>query len=202
MNKIFTMLLVFFQVISYAQNMKNIDKSVLGKVEIISGVPIYMYAVPADAYENSGKAITLGNTIKILLNEESTLTKKLEEAINKASERNDIGKISGFDALEIRVSKEKAFGVKYNGENTLKAYIEKVHNIPVFIYSKPVNKYDVVVQLPANFSKRAGRGFLHQKIKSMLKLTLEKQEKGEVGQFDAVIINPDDLSETLIKFKN
>ena len=201
MNKFFAILLVFFQVISYAQNMKNIDKSIVGEVEIISGIPIYMYAVPADDYENSGKAITMGNIIKIVLNEENSLSKKLKEAIEKASERNAMGKTADFDALEIRVSKERAFGVKYKGENTLKAYIEKVHNIPVFIYSKPVKEYSVVAEMPANFSKKAARGLLHDKIKSMLKLTLEKQEKGAIGQFDAVIINPDDLSETLIKFK-
>jgi hypothetical protein len=42
---------------------------------------------------------------------------------------------------------------------------------------------------------------LYDKIKSMINRTLKKEEAGEVKQFDAVIIDPKDLSETLIKFK-
>jgi hypothetical protein len=35
----------------------------------------------------------------------------------------------------------------------------------------------------------------------MINRTLDKEENGEVDNFDAVIINPEDLSETLIRFK-
>lgn len=182
--------------------MKNIDKSVVGKVEIVSGIPIYMYSVPIDDYENVGKSLSLGNTFKIVLDEETTLSLKVEKAIQIANDRKNNGKVSDFDALEIRVKKAKAFGLKYKDKKTLKAYIEKVQNIPVFIYSKPVEEYQIVAHLPADFSKRAGRGLLHDKIKNMMKRNLQKVEMKEVGQFDPVIINPDNLSQTFIKFKN
>lgn len=201
MKTLFTFVLLFFQINTYSQNVKKIDKSVIGKIEVISGMPIYMYAVPVDEYEIIGKAISFGETLKLVLDDQTPLSKKVEDAVKIAFDKKTNDKIADFDALAINSSKGKAYGVKFNGENSLKAYIEKVHNIPVFIYSKPVSNYTVVAQTSADFSKRAGRGLLHNKVKSMLKKAFEKQKNGEIGNFDAVIINPDDLSETFIKFK-
>jgi hypothetical protein len=42
---------------------------------------------------------------------------------------------------------------------------------------------------------------LFDKIRSMVDRTIKKQKDGEINSFDAIIINPDDLSEKLIIFK-
>jgi hypothetical protein len=171
-------------------------------VSIVSDVPLFIFSEPVADYEIVGKALSVGNMIKLAVDEESTVEQKAEDVVAFAMTRKEKGKVPEFDALILDLENEKAHTIKFKGEVSLKATIKECEEVPVFLFATPDDEYEVVAELPADYSSRAQRnGMLYDKIKSMINRTLKKEEAGEVKQFDAVIIDPKDLSETLIKFK-
>ena len=202
MKNLFLFLFSLFYVMTYAQvDDENYFKTVPGETHVISGIPIYLYSVPVDQYENLGKAISFGETLKPSIDEKSTISSKVNDLIEMVEKRKKEGKVPEFDALIVNVNSDKILAIKYKGEKTLKAYAEKVKGIPVFFFLDPVKEYETVASLPADYSNRAKRGMLYDKVRSMMKRMNQKLENGEVKKFDAVIISPEDLSLKLIRFK-
>ena len=176
-------------------------KSVPATVELVDGVPFYVYSLPTAEYEIVGKALTMGGIIKVMVNEQASIREKASEFVKNAKARVEKGKIPEFDAMIVDLEKEKTHAIKYKAEASREAKVKFYEGIPVYFFSKPNAEYEVVTELEADYSLRAKGGMLLDKIESMLNRTLKKEKDGEVGHFDAVIINPDDLSEQLIKFK-
>lgn len=84
------------------------------------------------------------------------------------------------------------------------ATVEKVLNIPVFMYSYPTAEYEEKEEVTAIWSaiavgldEEVGIG---EKTKELINTAKRKLRKGKVSEFDAMIINPDDFSGMLIKF--
>ncbi len=176
-------------------------KALPATVEKVEGLPVFVYSLPLGDYEIVGKAVTAGHIIKLAVDEISTVREKTGQLVKKALERNEKGKIPAFDAIIIDLDKEKAHAIKFKGGNdSRKAKVLDQDGVPLYFFAEPDGVYKVVASLPADYSLRAGRGLLYDKIKSMVNRTLKKEERGEVEKFDAVIINPDDLSEQLIRF--
>ncbi len=171
-------------------------------VSVVSDVPFFIFSVPVADYEIVGKALSVSNIIKLAVDEESTIEQKADNVVAFAVSRKGKGKIPEFDALMLDVENEKAYAIKFKGGVSLKAKIKECKGVPVYLFATPDDEYDIIAELPADFSLRAQKsGMLYDKVKSMINRTLKKEEAGEVKQFDAVIIDPKDLSETLIKFK-
>ena len=177
-------------------------KSSPATVSVVSDVPFFIFSEPVADYEIVGKALSVSNIIKLAVDEESTIEQKAEDVVALAVSRKEKGKIPEFDALILDLENEKAHAIKFKGEISLKAKIKECKGVPVYLFATPDDEYDTIAELPADFSLRAQKsGMLYDKIKSMINRTLKKEEAGETEQFDAVIIDPKDLSETLIKFK-
>ena len=193
----YTLLIMMFVTSLQAQDRKTSPAT----VEKVSNVPVFIFSVPVADYEIVGKAVTAGHIIKISIDETSTVRSKTEKLVNKAVERSENGKVPAFDAIIIDLDKEKTLAIKFKDGVSQKAKVLTYETVPVFLFSLPDNDYDVIDTLPADYSLRAQRGLLLDKIESMINRTLKKEENGEVDNFDAVIINPEDLSETLIRFK-
>jgi len=190
-------LLFSFGMLTCAQENKPLPAT----VEKVEGVPVFVYALPADDYEVVGKAVSAGHTIRLAVDEISTVREKTVQLVRKALERKENGKVPAFDAIIIDLDKEKTQAIKFKeSSDPLKAKVLDQDGVPVYFFSKPDGAYTVVADLQADYSLRAERGLLYDKIKSMVNRTLRKEESGEVEKFDAVIINPDDLSEQLIRF--
>jgi len=171
-------------------------------VSVVSDVPLFIFSEPVADYEIVGKALSVGNILKLSIDEESTIEQKAEDVVALAISRKEKGKVPEFDAIILDLENEKAHAIKFKGEVSLKATIKECKGVPVYLFSTPDDEYEVVAELPADISVRAQRnGMLYDKIKSMVTRTLKKEEAGEVKHFDAIIIDPKDLSETLIKFK-
>jgi len=196
-NFMYILLIMMFVTSLQAQDRKTSPAT----VEKVSNVPVFIFSVPVDEYEIVGKAVTAGHIIKISIDETSTVRSKTEKLVNKAVERSENGKVPAFDAIIIDLDKEKTLAIKFKDGVSQKAKVLTYETVPVFLFSLPDNDYDVIDTLPADYSLRAQRGLLLDKIESMINRTLKKEENGEVDNFDAVIINPEDLSETLIRFK-
>lgn len=85
-----------------------------------------------------------------------------------------------------------------------RAKVEKVLNVPVFIYSYPVNEYTENETVYANWSAvldaLGGNASVADKVKEVVRTAKNKTSKGKIDDFDAIIINPDDYSGILISF--
>jgi len=193
----FTLLIILFVSPIYSQERKSSPAT----VETVSGFPIFLFSEPVSEYEVVGKAMSFGNIITMSVDEKSDIKQKSQAIVNKALKRKEEGKIPEFDAILIKLDSDKMQVIKFKNTVSADATITKCKEVPVYFFSKPVNNYETVTTLPADYSNRAARGLLFDKIRSMIKRTLEKEKTGEIQHFDAVIINPDDLSETLIRFK-
>ena len=179
------------------------DKEHYAIVEKVSDVPFFVFSKPVSEYEVVGKAMSFSDMVKMGVDQESSVSDKAEEVVNIAKKRVKDGKISNFDALIVQLEKDKVLAIKFKSDISTKAKIENFEDLPVYFFNKPDEEYNVVTQLEADYSLKAERsGMLYDKIYSMVKRTLKKRENGEVENFDAIIINPEDLSETLIKYKN
>jgi len=173
----------------------------LATVEKVTGVPIFLFSLPTEGYEVVGKAATGAHIVKISIDKTTSLNDKTKALVATALSRKEKGKIPELDGIIIDLDKEKIFAVKFNNGVSLSADVLRMNEVPVYIFSTPNDEYDVVAKMEADYSAYASRGLLYDKIKSMVNRVVKKEEAGEVGSFDAIIINADDLSETLIKFK-
>ncbi len=192
-----TFLLAIFFLAANAQE----RKSSLATVEKVSGIPVFIYSTPVNDYDIVGKAVSAKHILMAAIDESSTIRQKATMLVEKAIERKGNGKNKDFDAVIIDLNNDKMHIIKFKGELSLKAKVIEENGIPVYLFSVPVDEYQTVTKLPPDMSLYAKRGFLIDKIVSMTNRLLKKEEKGEVEAFDAVIINPDDLSMTLIKFE-
>ena len=84
------------------------------------------------------------------------------------------------------------------------ATVEKVMNVPVFIYSDPTSEFEEVGNVTATWSLIASaldeKPSVADKVKELVRTAKNKKRKGKVPDFDALLVNPDDYSGTLIKF--
>ncbi len=176
-------------------------RSIPAKVETVLDIPVFIFSIPAAEYEVVGKAVTAGHIIKVGVDESSTVREKTKEIVRKALDRKEKGKVPAFDAILVDLNRERIQAITFTNEPSLDAIVLLPEDVPVYFFSVPKGKYRVVEELPADFSLRAQRGLLLDKVESMMRRTLKKEAAGEVEKFDAVIISPDDLSEQLIVFE-
>jgi len=168
-------------------------------VETVSDVPVFFFSKPVAKYDVIGKAMSFSDMLKMASDQKSNVRQKAEKIVKIAQKRVENGKITAFDALIIELENDKVFAIKFKSEISKKAKIDNYGDIPVYFFCEPNDEYKLVKRLDADFSLRAKNGgSLYDKINSMVKRTLKKQKNAELDKFDAIIINPDDLSEKLI----
>jgi hypothetical protein len=86
-------------------------------------------------------------------------------------------------------------------EETL-AVVEKVLNVPVFMYAYPEQDYEETGTITATFSAVAtglgGNASISDRTKELINKAKRKKSKGKISEFNAIIIDPDDFTGTLI----
>lgn len=82
--------------------------------------------------------------------------------------------------------------------------VDRVLNVPVYLFSYPVDEYIEVGSLPAvgsMLSVGTGEGVnIQEMTRELVFVAKRKMEKGKVEEFDAIIINPENYSGILIRF--
>lgn len=82
--------------------------------------------------------------------------------------------------------------------------VHRVRNVPVFMYAYPVADYEEVESLTAIASGLTvgleGEVNMNEIVIELVAKAKRKQRKGKIADFDAIIINPDNYSGTLIRF--
>lgn len=82
------------------------------------------------------------------------------------------------------------------------AQVNRILGKYVFVLSQPVLDYDVVDDLSTQLgSALLGKKSIDDQITEMIKRGMKRQEKGKIGDFDA-IITKDGKEATLIKFRD
>ncbi len=172
-------------------------------VDLVAGVPFFVFSEPTSDYEVVGKAMSFSDMIKMVADQKGSVQKKAEQVVKIARKRVKDKKISELDALIVQLENDKVLAIKFKTDVSTKAKINNYEDdLPVYFFNEPEEEYELITELKAEYSLRAERsGMLFDKINSMVNRTIKKREKGEVKDFDAIIINPDDLSEKLITFK-
>ena len=88
---------------------------------------------------------------------------------------------------------------------SVEATVEKVFNVPVFMYSYPNTEFEEVDNVNATMSAIANafdeESSVSDKIKELVSKAKNKKNKGKVEDFDALIVNPEDYQAILVKFK-
>ena len=193
-----SLILITIAFLSFISN----ENEHFANVEKILDVPFFLFSKPVSEYDIIGKTMSFTDMLKMATDQKSSAREKAEKIVKIAQKRIKDGKILAFDALIVELENDKVFAIKFKSDISTKAKIDNYGDLPVYFFNKPDEGYEIVTQLKADYSLRAERsGMLFDKINSMVKRTLKKKENGEVEKFDAIIINPDDLSETLINFK-
>ena len=195
--KILSSILLVF--LTLTTNVKKEDS--IANVEKISEIPVFVYAIPTAEYEVLGKAVAVKNILMIAANDTASVREKANKLVDEAIKRKNEGKNPDFDAIIIDPDHDKMRIIKFKGTPSMEARVEQFDEVPLFFFSTPENSYKTVQTLEADMSLYAKRGMLSDKIQSIMNRVIKKKEKGEVKDFDAVIVSPDDLSLTLIKFE-
>ncbi len=170
-------------------------------VNVVDGVPVFMFAEPVVEFQRAEKTLSVKNMFKLASDGDETPRDKVHKLIGMIRHRVEEGKITCFDAVIVDIRNDYYDAICFKGEKSLQANVHTVKDVPIYFFSKPTEPYDTVAVIPAEYSRRAKRNFLYDKIKSMVGRILKKEKKKEIGQFDALIYNPDDLSAVAIRFK-
>ena len=197
MRIIITFLALFFFVSLNAQHIDNTSAI----VKSIDETPIYIYSKPVQNHEVVGNATSFSDAIKILANEKMTFDEKIAAVIKASIKRKEKGKLGDYNAIVFDSEKEKVLAINFSEKVSVRAHAELIDSTIVFFYSQPEQDYEAVDTLVADYSLYAKRNGVFAKIESMVHKTEKKAANGEIEDFDAVIINSNDLSDILIKFK-
>ncbi len=190
-------LLLWGVVVSVPAQERNASEAV---VEEIKGIPFFMYAEPVEKYDVVGKAISFKETMKLAASNRSNVRQKAEKLVDMVLKKKKEDKLPPFDAIIVDIDRDKTHIIKFEGPVSRRARVKQVKDVPLYFFSHPVAPYDTVAVLPPDFSRWAKRNLLYDKINSMVGRVKKKAEKGEIGAFDALIYNPEDLSAVAIKF--
>jgi len=95
--------------------------------------------------------------------------------------------------------------VQAQSRKSVLAEVEKVYGISVYIYSYPTVEYDEVGDVVAVWSIVSSAmdesASVNDKVKELVQAAKSKKKSGDISDFDAIIINPDDYSGIVIKYK-
>ncbi len=188
---------LFLGLVASAQEQKRDASEAV--VDEIKGIPFFMYAEPVEKYEMVGKALSFKETIKLVATG-GNVHQKAEKLVDMVLKMRSEEKLPPFDAIIVDIDRDKTHIIKFEGQISHRARVKRVEDVPLYFFSHPVTSYNKIADLPADFSLWAKRNLLYDKINSMVRRVKKKEINGEIGAFDALIYNPDDLSAVAIKF--
>jgi len=92
--------------------------------------------------------------------------------------------------------------IKFKVSMSLSAQIDSVDNIPIFMYAQPSRGFEKVDKLSTPFiSDDLDEGsWVDQRVNEIVLRALRRKRRGKVGDFDAIIIDPNNFSAILIKY--
>ncbi len=188
-----SLFLLVFTLLSYFTNAQY-----LGTAQKVYNVPVFIYSYPTANYEEVGE---LGATFSAIAKGTGTSVKVstvVKELVDKAKTKRKKGKVGDFDAIIVSPDDMTGILIKFDSTKNLTAQVERVLNVPVYVYCEPQKEYEEVGDVSliiAISSDVAGQ------VKELIQKAKRLKAKGKVGDFDAMILDVDDMTGVLIKFK-
>ncbi len=164
------------------------------KVNKVNGVEVYILAEPVREYEvvnNTGKGIQWGSFITSGLINESISTKisKYLRKLLKSFKKENIE----FDAI-IYSSGKNMTAIKFTEEKTPEndriAEVTKLDNIPFFVLSEPIKKYNIVKNIGGGIKWKSylTSGLMNNSIEQdLMKFSRKSRRKFRKGKIDAIV---------------
>lgn len=202
MKKLFILILSTLSLLSSAQ---EVDQTA-GYVDRVLNVPVFMYAYPDAEFSEVRELSATWAWILDGPEYYTTVNERVREIVKKAKRKERKGKIDEFDALVIHPDDFTGVLIKFDETVNLKSQVFSVDGIPVFMYAQPDKDFDVVRRMTATWSAIStgvdcqDPAWVDDRVDEIVRRASRKRRKGKVD-FDAIIIDPDSFTGTLIKYK-
>ena len=200
MKKLLVILLSSFSLLAHAQR----PDQRAGYVDRVLNVPVFMYAYPDAPFT---EVTELTATWSLLLDSPecySSVNERVTEIVRRAKRRERKGRIGQFDALVIHPDDFTGVLIRFDEGMDLRSQAFSVDGVPVFMYAQPDRDYQEVRRMSATWSAIStgldGDTWVDDRVDEIVRKALRKRRKGKVGNFDAIIIDPDSFSGTLIRY--
>jgi len=176
------------------------DKKGLGRVNKIQGKEVYVMCEPSREYEVVDK---INTAVAQFLGVTPTLSNMVNTMVDKAVSKENKGKVKPFDAI-ITTDGDNAILIKFKEGNLEQKGIGRVTKMQgkeVYILCEPLSDYVTVDKVNSAFAQALGVDpTVENMVKTMVDKAVNKESKGKVGNFDAIITSDGDNS-ILVKFK-
>lgn len=194
---------LFFALIALTvsfSSMAQTDTKQLCRVSKIQGKEVYVMCEPLRDYEVVAK---VNSTVSQLLGNSPTIQNMVNTMVEKAVNKETKGKVGAFDAI-ITSDGDVALLVKFKEGNTEQkglARVNKIQGKETYIMCEPLRDYDTVDKVNSTLDQVLGVDpTIQNMVNSMVEKAVNKEQKGKVGNFDAIITSDGDVS-ILVKFK-
>ena len=145
-------------------------------VEKILNVPVYMYSYPTSDFEEIKTFGAFFSELSSSLGGETSVNDIVKEIINKAKNQQKKGKVDEFDAIIINPDDYSGILIELSDNTNLRSEVIKVLNVPVFMYSYPVDEFEEVDEYEATLSFLVGESSLSERTKEIVKKAKRRQE--------------------------
>ena len=176
------------------------DNNQLGRVNKIQGKEIYVMCEPVRDYDVVDK---VNSVAEQLIGVSPTISNMVNTMVDKAVTKEQKGKVQPFDAI-ITSDGDNAILIKFKEGNQEKKGIARVTKMlgkEVYIMCEPLKDYETVDKVNSAFAQVLGVSpTIENMVKTMVDKAVNKESKGKVGNFDAVLTTDGDNA-ILIKFK-
>lgn len=170
------------------------------RVNKIQGKEVYVLCEPLRDYDVVDK---VNSTMSQMLGTSPTIKNMVNTMVEKAVNKEAKGKVGAFDAI-ITSDGDVAILVKFkegNIEQKGLARVQKLQSKEAYIMCEPLRDYDTVDKVNSTLDQVLGVSpTINNMVNSMVEKAVNREEKGKIGTFDAVITSDGDVS-ILVKFK-
>lgn len=172
---------------------------ILGTVQRVRNVPVFLYAYPVAEYEEVGTLTAIASGLSVGLEGEVRINEIVNELVGKAKRKLRKGKVADFDAIIIDPDSYQGILIQFTEEQSLVSDPIRVMNVPVFMYAYPEGDYEEVSER-WSFLTLSGYSDITQRTRDIVRIAKRRAQKGKTPPFDAIVIDPISNTHTMISY--
>jgi|ADurb_Cas_02_Slu_FD_contig_123_40504_length_1899_multi_5_in_2_out_0_2 hypothetical protein len=193
-------LFLLIMLISISFSVKAQDNKGLARVNKIQGKEVYVICEPERPYEVVDK---VNSVVSQLIGVSPTVGNMINTLVDKAVNKEKKGKVQPFDAI-VTSDGTNAILIKFKeGSEDKKGIgrVTKMQGKEIYVMCEPLLEYETVNKVNSAFAQIIGVDpTVENMIKTLVDKAVDKERKGSIEKFDAVITSDGDNA-ILVKFK-